>query len=530
VASVEAVPAERLDLVGEVFGDPEGFAALFAAAIEHRALGAFVARARERLDAGELSADVVRAADSGFAGALALLPVDSPIAGAVEELATSVGLAARSAARPPRLRDRLVPATEAIEMTRWERERSFGAHSALFESIGHPAPAYFYPFRAAVKLKCLTVITPDRQPVAHGSWLVALELLAEAMLAVDDALAKASIPRPEPNPDPFGLRKSRGDDTPAAKRFETVVETLGPALEKTCPWAAERADDAVAELLGPGQQADPDEVRAGVLAALAAGVAHHHAVYRVRVAPFEGLVDALESGGAYRKPKRPSLAALRRAHPKLAYWPLRALDGPPRRATDSCVARGDHARCPVLAPDEVPTDDSGAPLDFVFQLALGGMRGLPKGFAHDAALIAVFDGARREVVALAADAVEARVDREVPAGVVALATGRKATEPPSAEWIRRVDPAQLEGRQSPHDVETLLGHWIHRTREAHHTTSKIGGTYTPVQPWATCLPDTGADHLVVQLDFDDGAPLPDAGLLYVVAMEDGGFFVGDEHT
>lgn len=68
-----------------------------------------------------------------------------------------------------------------------------------------------------------------------------------------------------------------------------------------------------------------------------------------------------------------------------------------------------------------------------------------------------------------------------------------------------------------------------RARDAHHRTSKIGGTYTPVQPFTTSLPESGALHLVAQLDFDDGAPLADAGLLYVIAMEGGGFHVCDEH-
>lgn len=521
--------ARIVDVPDAALRDPAALTALVEAAATQRRLGAFVERLACALDEGALSVEDLRGAARAIEGALAGYP-EGELAEALRAIAARAGLSPRVARRPARRSDRLAPTTREAEDARWERERSSSYHYALFESLGHPVPDYYLPFPGAIALKGLTVPLPDRSPVRHGSWLVALELFAEGVLAVDEALAAAGIARPAPIADPFGLRARRAQETPASRRFEGVATTLGPVLAASWPEGRERVEEVLADLCAPGPQADREQLRAGVWTALALGVAYHHALYRVRVAPFDALVDALEAGGAYRAAKRPSLAALKKAHPALPFWPLHALDEPPASAIESCVARDPGARCPALEPSEVPVDGAGRPLDFVFQLSLAGLRGVPEGFAHGAALVAVFGGARGAVVALDAKTAKARARRAVPPGLVALERGRKHKEPPSAPWLARVDPARFPGRQSVRDAETLLGAYAEATRDAHHTSSKIGGTYTPVQPSATGLPDSGAHHLVAQLDFDDGAPLPDAGLLYVIATEDGGWHVGDEHT
>lgn len=536
-ATAPALVAEAPDAV---FEDASSWPRLLDAAFENRCLGVFFERTERGVARGSLARDTVTMAGERLREIEGWLPLGSGLRLAGARLREGVGLPPPKAAEP-RPRSELAVAPRSAEE---ESLRHRGEQLTLLRTVSDRAgfgPPWALTSSWARALLPLTRgnatwMTPQSaHHRGHAGWLHGMEAFFEGAVAAADAARAAGFDGAA-SPDPFGLQKGKRPlTTPALDRFTKAASDLGEVLEGALRSAADapdllaRADARVARLAGSLGDTDPMAVRRGVLDAMALGVAYGFATHRIRGGPFDPVFAALIERGGLAKPKKPSLAALTRAHPPLGFWPVTARPTRPASATQSCVARGpDEVPCPSVDDDARPTE-LGATTSFVCQVALHGLRGLPDGFAHGAALLAVFRGTRYHVVALGAADVAARERRPFrAAGLETLAVGRKGKEPVDPEWARRRSPELFPGPQSLSDVETVLGCYAAKTEDKRHAGSKIGGTYTPVQPKATGLVAGGA-HLVFQLSFDDGAPLPDAGLLYVFALEGGGFAATDEH-
>jgi hypothetical protein len=403
--------------------------------------------------------------------------------------------------------------------------------SALWRRYALPGcNHYFFHVRAGLIGFDFNAVRSDQARLAlTGRAIVA------GFVAAEEAARAAAIDPGPPADDPFGYRKGRRSlVTPAQERFVDRAAGLGSVLTQTSlgAWAERHVEDALSllEVARALREDTRDRARDGLLGALASGALLWMTAYGWKGGPLRALADAATAGGVWRKPRNASLSALEKEHPARPVVPLTRGDGPPASAVSSCTSLGREAPCPSLDPGEVPRGSDGTALPFVAQVRVDEGKALA-GIAGGAALLILFQGREgAKVIALDANQVKARAKRAVPPGLTALRSGRAGKEPVSPQEARVLTPELFPGRQSPHDPETVLGRALEKQQGKLCTSSKLGGSYTPVQGTLAHPPGGRLRHLVFQLDLDDGAPLPDAGLTYVFAADGPEpYVVHDEH-
>lgn len=355
-------------------------------------------------------------------------------------------------------------------------------------------------------------------------FMVIADAFMEGWFAADE-LARVAGVEAEPRRAPFEGGES--EDQPVSEAMERFMERgmqLGEVLERTplADWVARRLADHLA-WLEPREQRR--EVEASILDALASGALFWYAAHRFGGGPLAKLIAVAEEQGAFDEPKRPSLARVEAALAPLSYVPLEPAGEPPRSRWESCLSLWEELQCPSLPEHEVPFDaDTGQPMRFVAQVRLDTLPAEIReqiGPLEGVALIALFmseRGGRGKVVTLSPDRLAALEDDAPDARLRRIALGEMADEPTAGQWALMQRPELFEGRQAAWDVETELGHWIEQTSGDLYAESKIGGSYCPVRG-SLKLPGAGRAALVLQLAFEHGARLPDAGLVYVLAVE-----------
>ncbi|MGH7294292.1 MAG: hypothetical protein ACRELB_05140, partial [Polyangiaceae bacterium] len=322
--------------------------------------------------------------------------------------------------------------------------------------------------------------------------------------AASHAIASAlGVALPEPRPDPFAYaaaKKNWALASPEQESFQRRAMRLVIDGE-LARWARQATARRMTAL---GDVPEREAAERALDHALSTGALLFHVVYGVTLPPFASLVSAAEKAGAFRKPKRPSVAAMKKAFPPIAAVPFSMMREAPTRPGASMSNPTREAPCPWI--DEA--------MPFVAQIDLSEVPGAK--IDADERFFALFQSdTDARVIALPEPPTRGSVDQRLRA----LAFSRARQEPASAAWAKLVAPQLFTAKDDVHDEETKLGAYHAAVSDKTIASSKVGGFYAPVQGKLKLPPGTKSARLLFAIDFDDGARLPDAGLVYVFRVE-----------
>jgi hypothetical protein len=375
--------------------------------------------------------------------------------------------------------------------------RSVGWIDALAGRFGFPRMNTYSLYVAATRAR---FARPHRE---HRPREVAItEVLVEGFLAARAAAGDGARPRE----DPFSWAKRRGKfDTPLQTALEKNGTQLGEHV-RGLAWAREASARHLAAL------GDVPERAATILAlddACATGALVWCIAHEDRPPPeLDALCVAARKSGALAPIKKPSLAAAKKALPPVPFVAFHPAGHAPASVGASACNPTGEGECRWLR--DPPRDAEGRPMRFVAQIDLK-EAGLDE-LVPDLRLVALFQPERgRGGVAVARARQEPHTEGEPDPRLVAVAFERKKVEPQSGAWAMLASPGVLDAAKREA--------WDEATREKIHATSKVGGTYAPVQGSLRLPEGTQRAQLVFALDFDHGARLPDAGLAYVLRIE-----------